>query len=77
MALMPKAPSYSPVHKLTYVYEPNPKKTEFGGSEFGGYPSLKERADAFDIREEMHVHCGYDLCIYHLALPPRLVAYTC
>lgn len=59
MALMPKAPSYSPVHKLTYVYEPNPKKTEFGGSEFGGYPSLKERADSFDIREEMQVHCGF------------------
>ncbi|KAL2931970.1 Thimet oligopeptidase [Bienertia sinuspersici] len=58
-SLMPNASSYSPVHKLTYVHEENSSKTEFGGSEFGGYPSLKQRDDSYDIRESMHVHCGF------------------
>ena len=56
---MPDAPSYSPVYNLTYVYEENSSKTEFGGSEFGGYPSLKQRDDSYDVRESMIVHCGY------------------
>lgn len=47
------------MYKLSYVHEENPSKTEFGGSEFGGYPSLKQRDDSYDIRESMHVHCGY------------------
>uniref|UniRef100_A0A7C9AP82 TOD1/MUCI70 glycosyltransferase-like domain-containing protein n=1 Tax=Opuntia streptacantha TaxID=393608 RepID=A0A7C9AP82_OPUST len=59
MTLMPDAPSYSPVYNLSYVHEENPSKTEFGGSEFGGYPSLKQRDDSYDIRESMHVHCGF------------------
>lgn len=58
---MPKVPSYSPVLKnLTYIYEENlSKDEEFGGSDFGGYPTLKQRSDSFDIRESMSVHCGY------------------
>ncbi|KMT04237.1 hypothetical protein BVRB_8g183130 [Beta vulgaris subsp. vulgaris] len=59
ISLMPDAPSYSPVLNLTYVYEENSSKTEFGGSEFGGYPSLMQRDDSYDIRESMHVHCGF------------------
>ncbi|XP_057544244.1 probable hexosyltransferase MUCI70 [Amaranthus tricolor] len=59
IALMPDAPSYSLVNNLTYVYEANSSKTEFGGSEFGGYPSLKQRDDSYDVRESMHVHCGF------------------
>ncbi|KAI4388295.1 hypothetical protein MLD38_000638 [Melastoma candidum] len=31
---------------LTYVHDENPVRVkEHGGSEFGGYPSLKERTD--------------------------------
>ncbi|XP_022720466.1 uncharacterized protein LOC111278178 [Durio zibethinus] len=61
VALMPKVPSFSPVLKnLTYIYEENlNKETEFGGSDFGGYPTLKERDDSYDIRESMKVHCGF------------------
>lgn len=59
IALMPDAPSYSPVYNLTYIHEEHPSKTEFGGSEFGGYPSLNQRDDSYDIRESMHVHCGF------------------
>ncbi|XVE51344.1 hypothetical protein DITRI_Ditri02bG0032600 [Diplodiscus trichospermus] len=61
IALMPKVPSYSPVLKsLTYIYEENlNKETEFGGSDFGGYPTLKQRDDSYDIRESMDVHCGF------------------
>ncbi|CAN0853036.1 Probable hexosyltransferase MUCI70 [Linum grandiflorum] len=59
--LMPKLPSFSPVVKnLTYIYEnPLTKNGEFGGSDFGGYPTLAQRADSFDIRESMSVHCGF------------------
>ncbi|XP_072068078.1 probable hexosyltransferase MUCI70 [Arachis hypogaea] len=41
--LMPKPPSPSPVLKnLTYIYEENISRFgEFGGSNFGGYPTLK------------------------------------
>ncbi|KAL6991071.1 putative hexosyltransferase muci70 [Sarracenia purpurea var. burkii] len=60
IALMPNAPSFSPVLKhLTYVHEENLTKTEFGGSEFGGYPSLRQRSDSYEIRESMNVHCGF------------------
>ncbi|PRQ28950.1 hypothetical protein RchiOBHm_Chr5g0008541 [Rosa chinensis] len=61
IALMPKVPSYSPVLKnLTYIYEENlSRETEFGGSDFGGYPTLKQRSDSYDIRESMSVHCGF------------------
>ncbi|KAJ4975219.1 hypothetical protein NE237_000325 [Protea cynaroides] len=61
IALMPKEPSTSPVlTNLTYVYEENSIRIEpWGGSEFGGYPSLKQRNDSFDIKESMNVHCGF------------------
>ncbi|KAI9385819.1 hypothetical protein POPTR_011G119300v4 [Populus trichocarpa] len=60
-ASMPCSSSASPVlHNLTYVVDENPVKTEsHGGSDFGGYPSLKQRNDSFDIRESMTVHCGF------------------
>lgn len=61
IALMPKVPSFSPVLKnLTYIHEdPLSRDGEFGGSDFGGYPTLKQRSDSYDIRESMRVHCGY------------------
>lgn len=60
--LMPNAPSFSPVLKtLTYIHEDNLTRSEFGGSEFGGYPSLKQRFDSYDTRESMNMHCGYGL----------------
>lgn len=60
LALMPKAPSFSRILKnLTYVHEENLTWTEFGGSEFGGYPSLSHRNDSYDIRETMTVYCGF------------------
>ncbi|XP_011029487.1 PREDICTED: uncharacterized protein LOC105129212 [Populus euphratica] len=60
-ASMPCSSSASPVlHNLTYVVDENPVKTEsHGGSDFGGYPSLKQRNDSFDVRESMTVHCGF------------------
>ncbi|KAL3011109.1 hypothetical protein AAZX31_07G181600 [Glycine max] len=61
IGLMPALPSPSPVlGNLTYVYEENLSRDgEFGGSDFGGYPTLKQRNDSFDIRESMTVHCGF------------------
>ncbi|KAG2318906.1 hypothetical protein Bca4012_054876 [Brassica carinata] len=61
IALMPNSPSFSPLLKnLTYIYEePLNRDTEFGGSDFGGYPTLKHRNDSFDIKETMSVHCGF------------------
>ncbi|KAL6562125.1 hypothetical protein OROGR_003132 [Orobanche gracilis] len=57
---MPNAPSFSPVLKnLTYIHEESLTKSEFGGSEFGGYPSLRLRNESYDIRESMSVHCGF------------------
>ncbi|KVH89524.1 hypothetical protein Ccrd_008482 [Cynara cardunculus var. scolymus] len=61
IALMPKAPSFSPVlHNLTYIHEESLTKSEFGGSDFGGYPSIKQRSESYDIKESMAVHCGGD-----------------
>lgn len=61
IASMPSSPSVSPVlRNLTYVHDEKPIKTEtHGGSDFGGYPSLKQRNDSFDIKESMTVHCGF------------------
>lgn len=82
IGLMPKFPSPSPVlRNLTYVYEENLSRDgEFGGSEFGGYPTLKQRNDSFDIRESMSVHCGYVLLFVeffpynlHLYLPKNVL----
>jgi len=63
IALMPKLPSPSPVLKnLAFIYEETLSRDgEFGGSDFGGYPTLRQRNESFDIRESMSVHCGYDL----------------
>ncbi|KAJ8755062.1 hypothetical protein K2173_016629 [Erythroxylum novogranatense] len=60
-ASMPSSPSHSPIlQSLTYIVDENPIKVEpHGGSDFGGYPSLKQRNDSFDIRESMTVHCGF------------------
>jgi len=60
VASIPTSPSLSPVlRNLSYVHEQSPTKTErHGGSDFGGYPSLKQRNDSFDIKESMTVHCG-------------------
>lgn len=55
IALMPDAPSFSPgVSNLTYIHEENSEKPEFGG-----YPSLMQRNDSYDVRESMNVHCGF------------------
>ncbi|KAD3069274.1 hypothetical protein E3N88_37154 [Mikania micrantha] len=60
IALMPKSPSFSPVlHNLTYIHDESFIKSEFGGSDFGGYPSLKQRYESYDIKESMAVHCGF------------------
>ncbi|KAJ0242306.1 hypothetical protein HA466_0207880 [Hirschfeldia incana] len=62
LAHMPKHPFESPVLKnLTYVHEDTPVKREEGkgGSEFGGYPSLQDRTNSFDIKESMTLHCGF------------------
>ncbi|KAL3624891.1 putative hexosyltransferase muci70 [Castilleja foliolosa] len=60
VGLMPKAPSISPVVKdLKYIHDENLNKSEFGGSEFGGYSSLGQRNDSYNIRESMSVHCGF------------------
>nr|GLL22668.1 uncharacterized protein LOC109188334 [Ipomoea trifida] len=55
IARMPRAPSPSSVlQHLTYFHEINPTKSEpHGGSDFGGYPSLMQRNDSFDIKESM------------------------
>lgn len=69
IALMPMAPSFSPIiQNLTYISEEYLTRSEFGGSEFGGYPSLKQRTDSYDIRESMSVHCGYDFFLGKISL---------
>ena len=64
IALMPKLPSPSPVLKnLAFIYEETLSRDgEFGGSDFGGYPTLRQRNESFDIRESMSVHYGYVSC---------------
>lgn len=60
--LMPAIPSDIPIiNNLTYVTERVSAMTTHGngGSDFGGYPTLKQREDYFNIRESMHVHCGF------------------
>ncbi|KAL6999513.1 hypothetical protein U1Q18_000673 [Sarracenia purpurea var. burkii] len=61
IARMPSSPSLSPVIRhLKYFREENPIKMEpHGGSDFGGFPSLKLRNDSFNIKESMTVHCGF------------------
>ncbi|XP_045823642.1 probable hexosyltransferase MUCI70 isoform X2 [Trifolium pratense] len=61
IARMPTLPSPSPVlQNLKYVYEENLSRgAEFGGSEFGGYPTLKQRNESFDVQESMSVYCGF------------------
>ncbi|KAH0930273.1 hypothetical protein HID58_016000 [Brassica napus] len=61
IALMPSSSSFSPILKnLTYIHEkPLNRKTEFGGSDFGGYPTLKQRRRSFNIKGSMSVHCGF------------------
>ena len=53
----------SPVlNQLRYVSHPDAAKRPLHnapGSAFGGYPSLQDRAESFDVREEMTVHCGF------------------
>lgn len=63
IASMPSSSSESPVlHNLTYVYDENPTRIEpHGGSEFGGFPTLRQRNYSYDIKESMMVHCGYVL----------------
>ncbi|KAJ6894294.1 hypothetical protein NC652_028151 [Populus alba x Populus x berolinensis] len=62
-ASMPCSSSASPVlHNLTYVVDENPVKTKsHGGSDFGGYPSLKQRNDSFDIRNRPGFQIGFDI----------------
>ncbi|XP_028782006.1 uncharacterized protein LOC114738151 [Neltuma alba] len=61
IALMPKFPSPSPVlQNLTYIYEENLRRDgEFGGSDFGGYPTLKQRTYSQTIQPSMNIHCGF------------------
>ncbi|XP_076929671.1 putative hexosyltransferase MUCI70 [Bidens hawaiensis] len=61
MASMPSATSASLVlQHLTYFHEETSTKTEpHEGSDFGGYPSIKQRNESFDIKESMTVHCGF------------------
>ncbi|XP_071697845.1 probable hexosyltransferase MUCI70 [Rutidosis leptorrhynchoides] len=61
MASMPSAPSTSPtLNHLTYFHEEISTKTErHEGSDFGGYPSIKQRNESYDIKESMTVHCGF------------------
>ncbi|KAG5022749.1 hypothetical protein JHK82_018656 [Glycine max] len=51
IALMPKLPSPSPVLKnLAFIYEETLSRNgEFGGSNFGGYPILRQRNESFDM----------------------------
>ncbi|KAH9315826.1 hypothetical protein KI387_024453, partial [Taxus chinensis] len=59
--LMPDVRSATVVKNLTYVTEVASAVPTQGssGSDFGGYPTLKQRDDYFDLRESMHVHCGF------------------
>ncbi len=65
---MPEEQRYvSPVLKhLSYVSDlggarrsRQPPLQGAAGSAFGGYPTLEERSESFEIRESMRVHCGF------------------
>ncbi|KAK6946712.1 Protein of unknown function DUF616 [Dillenia turbinata] len=58
---MPSSQSASPILRdLNYIHEENPIKTEpHGGSDFGGFPTLKQRDESFEIKDSMTVHCGF------------------
>jgi hypothetical protein len=64
MSEMPEENRYvSPVLKqLSYVSNLGAIQPPFkgaAGSAFGGYPSLKEREESFNIGDSMRVHCGF------------------
>ncbi|KAJ0624332.1 hypothetical protein HanOQP8_Chr01g0031701 [Helianthus annuus] len=61
IASTPSTTSASPVlQHLTYFHEETSTKTEpHEGSNFGGYPSIKQRNESFDIKESMTVHCEF------------------
>ncbi|CAA7402467.1 unnamed protein product [Spirodela intermedia] len=61
IALMPATSSISPTLKnLMYVSEEDPSTDESSsGFKFGGHPSMKQRNEAFDVKESMSVHCGF------------------
>lgn len=61
LALMPGAPSASPVlRSLNYLSGDNLISKESNHSSlFGGYPSLEERDKSYDIKDSMTVHCGF------------------
>jgi hypothetical protein len=64
MSEMPEENRYvSPVLKqLSYVSDLGAIQPPFqgaAGSAFGGYPSLKEREESFNIGDSMRVHCGF------------------
>lgn len=61
LALMPGAPSASPVlQSLNYLSEDNLIfKESNSGSLFGGYPSLEQRDRSYDLKDSMAVHCGF------------------
>ncbi|XP_054778968.1 probable hexosyltransferase MUCI70 [Prosopis cineraria] len=61
IALMPKSPSPSPIlQNLTFIYEENLSRDgEFGGSDFGGYPTLAQRSYSHHIQPSMNIHCGF------------------
>ncbi|BBN06518.1 hypothetical protein MPTK1_3g21840 [Marchantia polymorpha subsp. ruderalis] len=59
---MPPGPTRTPVLKhLTYIREPEIADvlSTGSGSEFGGHPTLEDRAQSYTIRENMAVHCGF------------------
>ncbi|KAH0913940.1 hypothetical protein HID58_028386 [Brassica napus] len=60
----PSLPSHHPCDSFSFppppppgLRRPGPRRQ--GGSEFGGYPSLEDRTNSFDIKESMTVHCGF------------------
>ncbi|XP_031488104.1 probable hexosyltransferase MUCI70 [Nymphaea colorata] len=61
-SLMPATPSISPVVKnLTYIVQVENlvQNNSAAGSTFGGYPSLAERDDSYNLKESMTIHCGF------------------
>ncbi|CAN6465288.1 unnamed protein product [Victoria cruziana] len=61
-SLMPVTASTSPVVKdLTYIVQEENlvQNNSAAGSPFGGYPSLAERDDTYNLKESMTIHCGF------------------